>query len=270
MSIAARIRIAVQLQPVHCTYDALRAAVSRVDASGADILFNSDHFFPSIGEDNGSCFEAWTMLGAWAEQTHHVQLGVSVSGNTYRNAHLLADMARTVDHISRGRAILGIGSGWFRKDHDEYGYDLSDSKSRLEGLDQSLEAIRYRLPRLNPPPAGKLPIMIGNGGDRKPPEMVARYADIWMDFKAPEIVRAYNRELDSVCEAIGRDPRSIERGVAVSPEDLSRVQLFLDAGCTLFMVRTAGPELDLAFLPSWIAWRDALNDHYTVQESRQT
>ncbi|CAH1678746.1 LLM class F420-dependent oxidoreductase [Hyphomicrobiales bacterium] len=253
------IRIAVQLQPVHCTYDALRAAVSYVDRSGADILFNSDHFFPSIGDDSGSCFEAWTMLGAWAEQTRHVQLGVSVSGNTYRNPHLLADMARTVDHIARGRAILGIGSGWFRKDHDEYGYDLSDSKSRLHGLHQSLEAIRYRLPRLNPPPAGKLPVMIGNGGDRKPPEMVARHADIWMDFKAPQMVRAYNKELDSVCEIIGRDPNSIERGIAVSPGDIPHTQEFLDAGCTLFMVRTAGPRFDLSFLPEWIAWRDMRN-----------
>jgi probable F420-dependent oxidoreductase len=259
MSHAPRIRIAVQLQPVHCTYDTLRAAVSRVDASGADILFNSDHFFPSIGDDRGSCFEAWTMLGAWAEQTRHVQLGVSVSGNTYRNAHLLADMARTVDHIAHGRAILGIGSGWFRKDHDEYGYDLSDAKSRLEGLHQSLEAIRYRLPRLNPPPAGKLPVMIGNGGDRKPPEMVARHADIWMDFKSPEVVQAYNEELDSACETIGRDSLSIERGVAVSPDDLSKTQAFLDAGCTLFMVRTTGPRFDLSFLPEWIAWRDTRN-----------
>ncbi len=260
MSSMPKIRIAVQLQPVHCTYDALRAAVSLVDDSGADILFNSDHFFPSIGDDSGSCFEAWTMLGAWAEQTRHVQLGVSVSGNSYRNAHLMADMARTVDHIARGRAILGIGSGWFRKDHDEYGYDLSDQETRLDNLRKSLETIRYRLPRLNPPPVtGRLPVMIGNGGDRKPPEMVARHADIWMDFKAPDLVGAYNRELDAACRAAGRDSLEIERGVAVSPRDLPHVQAFLDAGCTLFMIRTAGPDFDLTLLPRWIDWRDAYN-----------
>lgn len=257
MSNMRKIRIAVQLQPVHCTYDALHAAVSLVDRSGADALFNSDHFFPSIGDDSGACFEAWTMLGAWAEQTRNVQLGVSVSGNTYRNAHLMADMARTVDHVSRGRAILGIGSGWFRKDHDEYGFDLSTPEARLDNLWKTLEAIRHRLVRLNPLPiASPLPVMIGNGGDRKPPEMVARYADIWMDFKAPEIVAAYNRELDAACHAIGRDPTEIERGVAVSPQDLPRVGELRDAGCTLFMIRTAGPDFDLTLLPEWIDWRD--------------
>ncbi|CAH1652558.1 hypothetical protein CHELA40_10669 [Chelatococcus asaccharovorans] len=156
-------------------------------------------------------------------------------------------------------AILGIGSGWFKKDHDEYGYDLSDSQRRLDRLHQSLEAIRYRPPRLDPPPAGELPIMIGNGGDRKPPEMVARHADIWMDFKTPETVRAYNRELNSACGLIGRDPQSIERGIAISPNDLAKTPEFLDAGCTLFMVRVAGPRFDLSFLKEWTGWRDAFN-----------
>lgn len=255
-----KIRIAVQLQPVHCTYEALRAAVTLVDRSGADALFNSDHFFPSIGDDNGACFEAWTMLGAWAEQTQNVQLGVSVSGNTYRNAHLLADMARTVDHISRGRTILGIGSGWFQKDHDEYGFDLSNPQTRLDNLWKTLEAIQHRLAHLNPRSiASPLPIMIGNGGDRKPPEMVARHANIWMDFKAPAIIADYNRELDAACLAIGRDPAEIERGVAVSPQDLGRVSELRDAGCSLFMIRTAGPDFDLANLPDWIKWRDQHN-----------
>lgn len=260
MTVQRTIRIGVQLQPVHCDYATLRRAVAETDASGADVLFNSDHFFPSIGDDAGPCFEAWTLLGAWAEQTRHVQLGVSVSGNTYRNAHLMADMARTVDHISGGRAILGIGSGWFQKDHAEYGFAMPEQAERLANLAQALQDIDYRLPRLNPPPLqNRLPVMIGNGGDRKPPELVARHADIWMDFKTPELVLAYNAELDAACRAVGRRPDEIERGVAMAPQDLSEVDRFLAAGCTLFMIRTAGPAMDLSWLPRWIAWRDGLN-----------
>lgn len=255
-----KIRIAVQLQPIHTTYAELRSALGQAEAMGVDIVFNSDHFFPAVGDDNGACFEAWTMLGAWGEQTSKVGIGVSVSGNTYRNANLLADMARTVDHISDGRAILGIGSGWFGKDHEQYGFEFPGSEQRVQDLEASLAAIAARLPRLNPPPVQeRLPIMIGNGGDRKPPEMVARYADIWMDFKPLDIVAAYNSQLDDACRAIGRDPAKIERGIAMDTLDLARFEAFRACGCTLFMVRYIGPNFDLTGLDAVLSWRDTLN-----------
>lgn len=254
------IRIAIQLQPVHTRYETLRAAVTDAEDSGADILFNSDHFFPSIGDDSGPCFEAWTMLGAWAEQTSRIALGVSVSGNTYRNPNLLVDMARTLDHLSGGRAILGIGSGWFMKDHVEYGFDFPEPQDRLRNLRKTLETIDHRLPLLNPRPIQpRLPVMIGNGGDRKPPEMVARHADIWMDFKPLDQVAAYNAALDEECLNTGRSPATIERGIAVAPSDLDRVDDYLDAGCTLFMVRYSGPVFDLRKIGDWVAWRDDMN-----------
>lgn len=200
------------------------------------------------------------MLGAWGEQTSRVGIGVSVSGNTYRNANLLADMARTVDHISGGRAILGIGSGWFGKDHLEYGFDFPASERRLKDLEASLVSIVARLPRLNPPPVqARLPIMIGNGGDTKPPEMVARYADIWMDFKPLDIVADYNVRLDAACRAIDRDPEDIERGIAMDTLELSRFEEFRARGCTLFMVRFIGPNYDFDGLENVLRWRDAQN-----------
>ncbi|MGH3433052.1 MAG: LLM class F420-dependent oxidoreductase [Thermocrispum sp.] len=252
------IRIALQLQPQHADYDAIRRTAAEAEDLGADIVYNWDHFFPLNGEPDGMHFESWTMLGAWAESTSRVEIGALVTCNSYRNPELLADMARTVDHISRGRLILGIGAGWFQKDYDEYGYEFGTAGDRLADLKEALPRIERRLGRLNPPPTRDIPVLIAGGGERKTLRMVAEHAHIWHVIGGPDVVARKSQILDEHCAAVGRDPAEIERAAFVRGEPGERAEGLLEIGVTQFVPMTTGPDLDLATLRAWLKWRDGL------------
>jgi probable F420-dependent oxidoreductase len=253
-------RVGLQLQPQHADYSAIRRAVAEAEELGADVVFNWDHFFPLNGEPEGKHFECWTMLGAWAEATQRVEFGALVTCNSYRNPELLADMARTVDHISDGRLILGIGSGWCDKDYREYGYEFGTAGSRLDDLAAALPRIESRLAKLNPPPTRHLPVLIGGSGERKTLRLVARHADIWHTFGSPDVVRHKSKVLADWCAREGRDPAAIERSCGAPAGDPARVGVALaDEGVRLFTVGVGGPSYDLARLRDWVAWRDEQN-----------
>lgn len=249
------VRIGLQLQPQHQPdYQVIRDTVLRAEDAGADIVFNWDHFYPLTGDPDGAHFECWTMLGAWAEQTERVEIGALVTGGGYRNPELLADMARTVDHISGGRLILGIGSGWFEKDYDEYGYEFGTKGSRLDLLAEYLPRIISRLGKLNPQPTRHIPLLIGGGGPKKTLPLVAKYADIWHSFGEFDTHTEKSKILEARCADVGRSPSEIERS-APWP-GLEHAAAYAEAGITLFTVGVGGPDYDLAQLVEAIEWRD--------------
>jgi len=254
------IRVALQLQPQHAEYSEIREAVVRGEEMGVDIIFNWDHFFPLSGDPDGKHFECWTMLGSWAEITERVEIGALVTCNSYRNPELLADMARTVDHASDGRLILGIGAGWFEKDYDEYGYDFGTAGKRLAHLKEALPRIEDRLSKLNPAPTRDIPILIGGGGEKKTLRYTAEHADIWHGFGNAEVIRHKNQVLDSHCSDIGRDPSEIARSCGARATDPDSGDGLVEAGANLITLGFDGRTgFDLSPAADWIAWRDEKN-----------
>lgn len=253
------IRIGVQIQPQHADYKQIRDIVAEAEEIGVDIVFNWDHFFPLSGEADGKHFECWTMLGAWAEATSRVEIGALVSCNSYRNPELLADMARTVDHISDGRLILGIGAGWFQRDYDEYGYEFGTPGTRLDALGEALPRIRQRWERLNPAPTRDIPILIGGSGERKTLRYVAEHATTWHAFGDAATLTRKGEVLERWASDVGRDVTEIERSTAVSrrPEEVGESLLAAKIG--LFTISTSGPAYDLGLVRDWVAWRDERN-----------
>ena len=259
-----KVRIGVLIRPEQADYADMARAVDQAEEMGVDIGFTWDHFFPLFGDSTGKHLECWTVLAAWAERTERIHIGPLVSANSYRNPQLLADMARTVDHISGGRVILGLGAGWFRKDYDEYGYEFGTAGDRLRALDAALPIIKERLAVLNPPPAGRLPILIGGGGEKVTLRITAQYADMWHGFGPPEVLQRKCAILDRWCEEVGRDPSEIERttGAPRLPESGDVAPLadeLYDIGIRQITISLDGPQFDMAGLDDWLAWRDAKN-----------
>jgi len=250
----ARFKVGVQLHPQHCTIDELRAAWRAADAMAVDSIWTWDHFYPLYGAKDGPHFEGYSLLAAMACDTRSARFGMLVTCNSYRNPDLLADVARTVDHISGGRHILGIGAGWFERDYDEYGYTFGTARERLEALGTALPRIRRRLAELNPPPMGDLPILVGGGGEKVTLRLVAEHADMWNSFGPPRTFRHKNEVLDRWCAEVGRDPKAVERTVAIEAKDVDRVDAFLEAGAE-HLILMRGAPFDLAPLESLLAAR---------------
>jgi len=247
----ARFKVGAQFHPQHTTMDVLRAGWREADALGVDSIWTWDHFYPLYGEADGAHFEGWSMLAAMACDTERAEFGMLVTCNSYRNPELLADIARTIDHLSHGRLILGIGSGWFERDYDEYGYEFGTAIGRLQALEASLPRIEARLGKLDPPPVrSPMPLLIGGSGEKVTLRLVAEHASMWNSFGPPETYAKKNAILDEWCERIGRDPKEIERTVLIEgADDVKNADAYLEAGAQHLIVglgTTGETPFDLA------------------------
>jgi probable F420-dependent oxidoreductase len=254
-------RFGVQVQPQHADFDGMRRAWREADELGVDAVFCWDHFYPLYGDADGKHFEAIATLGSMAEVTERAQIGALVICNSYRNPELLADAHRTVDHASGGRAILGIGAGWFQRDYDEYGYEFGTVGSRLRELRDALPRIRARIPKLNPPPIGPLPILIGGSGEKVTLRLVAEHADMWHSFGDADTYRAKAEILARHCADVGRDPAEIERTWGVRENLVEQADALRAAGVQTMILGVGGDGhgYDLGALRELVQWRDHVN-----------
>jgi probable F420-dependent oxidoreductase len=255
------VTIGLQVIPQHGDFEQMKRTWVEADAMGVDRIYNWDHFFPLSGDRNGKHFESLTVQAAMAALTKKAEVSSLVICNSYRNPNLLADMARTIDHISGGRFVLGIGSGWFQHDYDEYGYEFGTAGSRLRDLDRALPIIKARWEKLNPPPLRRIPILIGGSGEKVTLRIVAEQADEWHTFGDPDSLAHKSRVLDDWCQRVGRDPKEIVRSTTIfsqSRREQRDGDRLMELGFTDFVVSVQGPDWDLGELERALAWRDGL------------
>jgi len=264
------IRVGVQLWPGGAPdYQTWREAVIKAEELGADAIFGYDHFHKpfTVPSEDGlpellpqqpdvNNFEGWTALASWAELTDRAEIGLLVTGIGYRNPDLPADMARTVDHISGGRLILGLGGGWYEKDYTVYGYDFGSVTSRMDLFERSLPRIERRLSELMPPPVRRIPILIGGMGVKRTLPIVAKHADIWHTFASVPEYRRKNALLKDLVAEAGRDETQIERAVHWIGRQCA--DAFREEGVTLFTteIHPTNDGYDFSELNDMVAWRD--------------
>ena len=215
------------------------------EKTGWDGIWYADHFMPNEENVDQPIHEAWSVLAAIAACVPRVRIGPLVAGNTYRNPALTAKIAATIDHISGGRLVLGLGAGWQENEHEKYGFDFSTVKGRLDRLDEAVEIVTSLLanPRtdfdgnhytvvdapLDPKPIQKkIPLMIGGGGRKRTLRTTALHADEWNYWGMPADIEELCQVLNAHCEDVGRDPAEIQRSacalmfIAEDEEKLAR------------------------------------------------
>jgi F420-dependent oxidoreductase-like protein len=209
------------------SWQEILGAAQHAAATGWDGVWFADHFMPFSGDVEGPMHECWTVLAGLAAAVPRVRLGSMVTGNTYRNPAVLAKQAATVDHISGGRLVLGLGAGWQENEHVAYGIPFPSVKERLDRLDEACAVIKGLLrddrasfagahyglvdAPLAPKPAGPLPLLIGGGGERRTLRIAARWADEWNAWGTPELLAHKGSVLERHCDELGRDPATIAR-----------------------------------------------------------
>jgi len=218
------------------TWSEFEAAARRVDELGYEHLWTWDHLHAIFGEPQQPIWEGYASLAAWAKTTSRVMLGLLVGANTFRNPGLVAKLITTIDHISDGRAICGLGGAWFDYEHERHGIDFGHSAGeRLDWMDEAAAAIRTLLDggEVTSEPGGRyqfdhlrqeplplqqhLPIMIGGSGELKTLRTIAKYADMWNGMGSVDKMAHKVDVLNQHCVDVGRDPAAITRTTALKP-----------------------------------------------------
>ena len=230
------VRLGVLLWSQATGWPSFERAAIRVEELGYDSLWTWDHLYAIFGDPYQPIFEGYTTLAAWSKVTSRVRLGLLVGANTFRNPALVAKQVSTLDHMSDGRAVLGIGGAWHELEHQAHGIEFGASPgTRLTWMDEAVGAMRALLDgeALTSPPDGHyrfddlrqepyplqahLPIMIGGSGERKTLRSVAKYADQWNAMGSVEKLKHKEEVLRAHCEAVGRDTSEIERTAGCKP-----------------------------------------------------
>ncbi|MGH2477326.1 MAG: LLM class flavin-dependent oxidoreductase [Candidatus Limnocylindrales bacterium] len=229
----ADIKIGALCWNQYTDWPSLLQAGIRADELGYSTLWTWDHLYPIVGSHAGPIFEGWLTLAAWAQATHRIRIGLMVGANTFREPALTAKMATTLDHISNGRAILGIGAAWFETEHEAYGLAFGDGfPERLRWLGEALPIMRGMLRGEQPTATGPrytakavrndpapiqahLPLLIGGDGVKVTLKLVARYGDACNIGGGIDNVRRKDAILVQHCETVGRDPAEIERTAGI-------------------------------------------------------
>ncbi len=214
------------------SWDDLFEVAAHAASTGWDGVWVADHFMPSSEPVDRPMLECWSVLAGLATIVPRVRLGSLVSGNTYRHPAVLAKMASTIDEMSGGRVVLGLGAGWQENEHRAYGIEFFDTATRLDRLAEACAVIRqlldeprasfegrsYRLvdaPMEPKATAGRLPLLVGGGGERVTLRIVARFADEWNTWGTPEVLAYKGAVLERHCDAVGRDAATIGRSAQV-------------------------------------------------------
>ncbi len=234
-------KVGVTIHPQQCTIQQLRDAWRRADDLGVDSIWFWDHFFPLYGNANGNHFECWSLLAAAAIDTHAPQIGPMVTCVGYRNPDVLASVAATVDQLSGGRLVLGLGAGWFARDYAEYGFEFGQARDRVRLLKEVLPRIKQRIQKLRPGPAGPMPLLIAGGGEQVMLRLVAQHAQMWNSIASTGAFARKSALLDDYCRRIGRDPSEIERTANVGGLTPKVIDEWLQAGLQHFVLRMAQP-----------------------------
>ncbi|MGH7965786.1 MAG: LLM class F420-dependent oxidoreductase [Candidatus Binatia bacterium] len=258
------IRFGIQTVQQHGSWQELLSLWRELDTLGFDSAWVFDHFIPIFSDPTGPCLEGWTALSALAMATQKMRVGVMVTGNTYRHPAVLAKMATTVDIISNGRLILGMGAGWFEREHNAYGITFPRVGERLARLNEAIPIIKmlWTEERVNfngryyqitdapfqPKPVQKPhpPILVGATGEKVALKIVARHAEIWNTFGTPDECRHKLAVLTEHCHRVGRDPASIEKSVLIttppnSPDVRRQIEDYLAVGITHIIFSVGQP-----------------------------